>query len=60
MVDKHGFRHDCFNAKLNTTDGDGGEIYIGCLDRDLEGFGALAADEGDDDEAGEAVLVAAG
>ncbi len=60
VVDKHGFRHGCFNAKLNVTDRSGGEVYIGCLDRDLEGFGALTSDDGDGDEAAEAVLIAAG
>ena len=48
VVDKHDFRHACFNAKLNVTDGSGGEVHIGCLDRDLEGFSALATDEADE------------
>ena len=47
-VDKHDFRHGCFNAKLNVTDAKGGEVHIGCLDRDLEGFSALATEEADD------------
>ena len=49
VVDKHEFRHGCFNAKLNVTDAKGGEVHIGCLDRDLEGFSALATEETDDE-----------
>ena len=43
VVDKHAFEHACFNAKLNITDGAGNNVYIGCLDEDLEGFAATAA-----------------
>ncbi len=53
VVDKHDFRHACFNAKLNVTDRTGSEVYIGCLDRDLEGFAALASDDTDDEVAAE-------
>jgi hypothetical protein len=45
VIDKHDFRHTCFNAKLNVTDESGSEIHIGCLDGDLEGFSALASEE---------------
>ena len=34
--------HACFNAKLNFTDGDGNDVYIGCMDSDLEGFAVTA------------------
>ena len=45
VVDKHDFRHSCFNAKLNVTDRSGKSVLVGCLDRDLEGFTALASDQ---------------
>ncbi len=45
VVDKHDRHHRCFNAKLNVTDRSGKEVFIGCLDRDLDGFAALAADD---------------
>jgi hypothetical protein len=48
VVDKHDQHHRLFNAKLNVTDRSGKEVFIGCLDRDLEGFDALAADGADD------------
>ncbi len=51
VVDKHDFHHACFNAKLNVTDRSGSEVYIGCLDRDLEGFSALPSDQADDVDA---------
>ena len=47
VIDKHDFRHTCFNAKLNVTDQSGGDVHIGCLDSDLEGFSALASEEAD-------------
>ena len=58
VVDKHDFRHGCFNAKLNVTDRSGSEVYMGCLDRDLDGFTALTSDEGDGDEAADSDLMA--
>ncbi len=51
VVDKHDFPHACFNAKLNVVDRSGSEVYIGCLDRNLEGFSALSSDQADDADA---------
>ena len=42
VIDKHDISHACFNAKLNFTDGDGNDVYIGCMDQDLEGFAVTA------------------
>ncbi len=40
VVDKHALEYPCFNAKLNFTDSAGNDVYIGCMDGDLAGFGA--------------------
>lgn len=40
IVDKHGFHHTAYNAKMNIYRGDGPPLFLGVRTEDLAGFGA--------------------